>query len=201
MDMEAWHAAIHGVSKSRTRPSDWTELNWRVAIHHDAYSDITDHMETWRPEPLESISFYFKSYFQKTVTQNKDLTLSVAQSLFLYHSMRHEFWSRLDQNDWSINDCSKLILLILYSKCFCEDTKNKQKAVWIASVSRNCQFYISVSTEVSKRKNNWLIPKTDLMFSIFLPISLKKVQQWILKFLWWKYNFWNTISWLMQYSY
>ena len=28
MDREAWRAAIHGVAKSRTRPSDWTELNW-----------------------------------------------------------------------------------------------------------------------------------------------------------------------------
>ena len=27
MDRVAWHAAIHGVSKSRTRLSDWTELN------------------------------------------------------------------------------------------------------------------------------------------------------------------------------
>ena len=28
MDREAWHAVIHGVAKSRTRPSNWTELNW-----------------------------------------------------------------------------------------------------------------------------------------------------------------------------
>jgi len=28
IDREAWHAAIHGVSKSRTWLSNWTELNW-----------------------------------------------------------------------------------------------------------------------------------------------------------------------------
>ena len=27
MDREAWNAAIHGVAKSRTQLSDWTELN------------------------------------------------------------------------------------------------------------------------------------------------------------------------------
>ena len=30
MDREAWRAAIHGVAKSRTRLSDWTELNWSI---------------------------------------------------------------------------------------------------------------------------------------------------------------------------
>ena len=28
MDREAWHSAVHGVAKSRTRLSNWTELNW-----------------------------------------------------------------------------------------------------------------------------------------------------------------------------
>ena len=28
MDSETWRSAIHGVSKSRTWLSDWTELNW-----------------------------------------------------------------------------------------------------------------------------------------------------------------------------
>ena len=28
MDREAWRAVIHGVTKSQTRLSDWTELNW-----------------------------------------------------------------------------------------------------------------------------------------------------------------------------
>ena len=29
MDREVWHAAIHGVAKSWTRLSNWTELNWK----------------------------------------------------------------------------------------------------------------------------------------------------------------------------
>ena len=28
MDREAWRATVHGVAKSRTRLSNWTELNW-----------------------------------------------------------------------------------------------------------------------------------------------------------------------------
>ena len=32
MDWEAWHAAIHGVAKSRTWLSNWTELNWAYIL-------------------------------------------------------------------------------------------------------------------------------------------------------------------------
>ena len=31
MDREVWSAAVHGVAKSRTRLSDWTELSWTEA--------------------------------------------------------------------------------------------------------------------------------------------------------------------------
>ena len=30
MDREAWRAAIHGVAKSQTRLSNWTQLNWLI---------------------------------------------------------------------------------------------------------------------------------------------------------------------------
>ena len=32
MEREAWHVAVHGVAKSRTRLSNWTELNWTQII-------------------------------------------------------------------------------------------------------------------------------------------------------------------------
>ena len=32
IDREAWHAAVHGVAKSWTLLSDWSELNWRETI-------------------------------------------------------------------------------------------------------------------------------------------------------------------------
>ena len=34
MDREAWSAAVHGVSKSRTGLSDWTELNNAILSNH-----------------------------------------------------------------------------------------------------------------------------------------------------------------------
>ena len=33
MDKEAWHAAVHGITKSQTWLSDWTELNWCVCVY------------------------------------------------------------------------------------------------------------------------------------------------------------------------
>ena len=47
MDREAWCAAIHGVAKSRTQRSNWTELNFPFIskpslFHFNAYLDYVD---------------------------------------------------------------------------------------------------------------------------------------------------------------
>ena len=34
MDIEAWRATDHGVAKSQTQMSNWTELNWIASIIH-----------------------------------------------------------------------------------------------------------------------------------------------------------------------
>ena len=41
MDREAWHAAIHGITKSQTRLSNWTELNWFIARKAISKTDFT----------------------------------------------------------------------------------------------------------------------------------------------------------------
>ena len=38
MDREAWRAAVHGVAKSQTQLSNWTELNWESDIHTFQFS-------------------------------------------------------------------------------------------------------------------------------------------------------------------
>ena len=40
MDWEAWSAIVHGVAKSQTWLSDWSELNWRIEIIKSVYKII-----------------------------------------------------------------------------------------------------------------------------------------------------------------
>ena len=43
MDREAWRSAVHGVAKSWTRLSDWTELNWTSLFYCPALTFIHDY--------------------------------------------------------------------------------------------------------------------------------------------------------------
>ena len=49
MDMEALHAVIHGITKSQTWLSDWTELNWDICkMEIQTAMEISIHMtDVW----------------------------------------------------------------------------------------------------------------------------------------------------------
>ena len=88
MDREAWHAAIHGVAKSRTRLSDWTELNcvlegiFRLTSSM-SYKQITltmiNALKSNRVGPAEK----GKPEKKKQTWQKRDHSLNTSDSAFL----------------------------------------------------------------------------------------------------------------------
>ena len=54
LDREAWRAAIHGVAKSWTRLSDWTELNCPNFVPHTAFPSQVK--ETWRNNEFAALT-------------------------------------------------------------------------------------------------------------------------------------------------
>ena len=80
MDREAWRAAIHGVPKSRTRLSDWTELNWRsCSITGKLRPWLCDDLEEWNggwsrkeaPEEGDNVSLQLSSVWITELIVNK----------------------------------------------------------------------------------------------------------------------------------
>ena len=61
MDREAWRAVIHGIAKSRTRLSDWTELNWKVLI-----SGSVSH---------KNINYRSSKYYLKVYPENRKIKI------------------------------------------------------------------------------------------------------------------------------
>ena len=76
MDREAWRAAIHGVAKSRTRPREWTELNW-ISIYSGKPKNVCDsfycaiHLiaEVWSPHYLWGMPVVFRESERRLLLQ------------------------------------------------------------------------------------------------------------------------------------
>ena len=76
MDREAWRAAIHGVTKSRTWLSDWTELNWWLFLSPNGRAG-----ELWqRPSSLQHLKQLLSGLSRKFLLSpalDKDFTTKV----------------------------------------------------------------------------------------------------------------------------
>ena len=74
MDREAWHAEIHGVPKSRTRLSNWTELKWKMNWEERKFFLLYIRkcrpykLCDWRGPKLKLSDFPFYSMFVKEST-------------------------------------------------------------------------------------------------------------------------------------
>ena len=82
MDREAWRALIHGVTKSRTRLSHWTELNWYPYIYLSMY-----YMPNFFLFPIYS-------HFFKTTTLKLSIYCRHACTYlqaFIFYIMRNNF--------------------------------------------------------------------------------------------------------------
>ena len=63
MDREVWRAMIHGVAKSRTQLSDWTELNWTERLNKARFFPHTNDSNfiAWK-NVIHLLKQFFKSF-------------------------------------------------------------------------------------------------------------------------------------------
>ena len=107
MDREAWHAEIHGVTKSQTRLSDWTELNW---ISHYPYYFIGIFPQLSFQTIVFIMSFCFYALFDTDYLLKEDNH----KCLFLLqgHSKLPTFFEKFSPTTVITFSCIHIILII-----------------------------------------------------------------------------------------
>ena len=98
MDREAWRAAIHGVSKSRTQLSDWSDLIWyltRLSFNHlkEILVDYSQDSE-WSPLNVKV------QWCNGPLSTSKSLQWLEVVSSFTPHEFGLILWFSLVRDRW-----------------------------------------------------------------------------------------------------
>ena len=109
MDREAWRAAIHGVAKSRTQLSDWTELNWlnvsKVSGHRAIFLFCNNLFTMFRKYILENGIEKFLLWSLLDPTENESMTwtpvIMFSNKLILCECIRSVNKNIDTKQDWS----------------------------------------------------------------------------------------------------
>ena len=74
MDREAWLAAVHGVAKSRTRVSNWTELNWNYLLEfiilNSTVTEIIIFKGIWKPYLSRVLFIYSQDFWVGNISED-----------------------------------------------------------------------------------------------------------------------------------
>ena len=89
MDREAWHVVVHGVAKSRTQLSDWTEPKYRFTVMIVRISLLTKIVLTNLSESGQSINHRSFSYLQNTRPFHQSVLLNVKGHTFHIYLYLH----------------------------------------------------------------------------------------------------------------
>ena len=102
MDTEGWHAAVHGVTKSRTQLSDWTEPNWmQLEVEGQGPGEKrAAQRERSRHLPSINIKVYACAYTHRIYEASQRTTIRKRNTIRLLnwtttsiHPSLFEFWS------------------------------------------------------------------------------------------------------------